>query len=370
MQENTMIIKLKMNPLIYFIGIILCVINYVQYGITPIMLKYLQNNNVPSLSLTAASNILVLIIYMPRIIYLLYKYRFDHIYKVFNNKLNTGLLITITVVILIRSIMVIYGIKLTKSIYFQIINLTGPFFTICCSFVLDKFFDRINITQFKNILKTRITLQVFLSIVGVLIGGFVTILTLQDKDKSRFKYLINFEVLIDNSFGFNDVIGLILLITSMTFIATYNICIKLLNNKEQTDIESQNNADNGKVSNEFIFIHHLIIYSLFYSISSICIEDWTFIFDVNKMGYMSYILLIVYGLTAYFLGNVVYFLAISFSSTTTFSLFTSISLLTGVLLSGFFFPDEKITNLWTILGTSLTIVCITLFVVFKYKSEL
>ena len=387
---------------LYFIGIILCLINYAQYGITPIMLKYLNNVGVKPLSLTAISNILVLIIYSPRILYLFVKYKFNPITKLFdkNNRLALSLLVIITVSILIRATLSMYAIIFTKSIYFQIINLTGPFFTIIISYILLKIFHLLNVNQFIDTLNTKVNWFMFLTIISTIIGGFITIIALQDPDKSVFKWTIDFNVITNNKFGFYDILGLILMLISMIFITIYNITIKLLANKEVDNnqhniseliVPNNQNSDNNNqqndseiiitnnsiendqssikidtqlISNEFLFIHHIILYSIFYGILGLAFEDLSYLANKNII---MYIVLIIYGLTSYFFGNIIYFLAISFSSTTIFSLFGSVSLITNILVAGIFLPDERISNLWTIIGSVIIVISITCFTIIKLK---
>ena len=355
--------------LLYILGISLCFINYVQYGITTVIYKYLQNMNVQPLSLTALSNLIVIIVYSPRIIHLFYKHRFETIKKIYNDNIATWLLILLTISILIRCTLFLYGAQLTKSVYFQIINLTSPFFTLIISQILLKILNHLKIDKFNNIFGNRTNFVMIILIILTILSGFVTIVSMQDKDKSSFKWTVDVYSIFSN-FGTRDALGLSLLLISMVFITFYNICIKLLTNKEkETDIESNLELEETKkqlISNEFIFIHHIIIYSVFYSVLGILFEDWSYLLSKN---WLMYVLIIVYGLTAYFLGNVVYFLAISYSSTTVFALFTSVSLISNIAFAEIFIPEEKITNLWTIIGSVSIVICVTLFAIIKLKYQ-
>ena len=402
-----MIIKGKY--ILFLFGIILCIINYTQSGITPIMLKYLQNINVQSLSVTAISNLLIVALYLPRILYLFYKYKFTVIKKIMNNSSSLYLLIIITISILIRSTLGLYAIKFTKSIYYQIINLTSPFFMIVLSYIACYVFKKLQNNKYKNILKTNINPLMILMIFITIIGSYVTIISLQDPDKSIFKWTINFNIFKNNNFGFYDIVGLSLMLSSMIFINIYNICVKLLIDKEQiiksnssekqitlpNDKYNQNNIDQQAIvlndteqllnqinedninlenneiikheqliSNEMMFIYHIILYSIFYSIIGIIFEDWSYMLSGN---WIMYLLIIIYALISYFLGNVIYFLALSFTNTTTFSLFTSVSLISNISFAGIFIPDERISNIWTILGSIIIIISITCFVIIRLK---
>jgi drug/metabolite transporter (DMT)-like permease len=243
------------------------------------------------------------------------------------------------------------------------------------------------INNYTNLLKNKINYIMYICIITTFVGGFITIVTLQDPDKKNFRWLIDFSVILNNKFGFNDVLGLSLMSLSMIFISIYNICIKLLTNKEklndsiieidkskeieETNIQIESNSQLSPpkkqeqlVSNEFIFIHHIILFTIFYSILGLIFEDWSYILNGNIIMYL---IMLAYGLTSYLLGNVIYFLAISFSSTTTFSLFASVSLITNISIAGMFLPDEKISNLWTILGCVMIIISITIFTLIKLK---
>lgn len=451
----------KSKYLTYFLGIILCLINYTQYGITTVMFKYLQNMNVQPLSLTAISNIIVMIVYSPRILYLLVKYRFEPIKQLYKEKIALLLLIILTVSILIRCTLFLYGVQLTKSIYFNIINLTSPFFTLVISYILYHIFKKFNLTRFYEVLKVKINTSMVILIIITICSGFITIISMQDKDKSQFKWNLDLYAIFNDNFGFNDVVGLLLILVSMIFISFYNICIKLLTDKEESsqdsqneninntsivpdelpefqdislnknneiktaniaeelpefqnvdknsdiiinnilnsqnlenkeiivtgnkeenpieidnrgliesekkvDLEATNNNKENKqlISNEFIFIQHIVVYSIFYTLLGLIFESWAYLLSGN---WVMYLLIIAYGLTAYFLGNVVYFLAISFSSTTIFALFTSVSLISNIIFAGIFIPEEKISNVWTIIGSIVIIISITSFAIIKLK---
>lgn len=276
----------------FVVGWIICLVSHILFGIQPILGRYLQKNGashpIPTMNLIFASNVLVLVVYSPRLLYLLVRYvwrrcirrgemlvdeesglsvdvdsrldatlddenstvaaegeevkqqgavatgtnKFSWLLRL-SHRLRSTLdryifLIIFIVSRLLRTSTNVLSSKYTKAIYVQLFGLSTPFMVSAISIgIVNRYVPKAQREKWsiKSIVAMVITV---LGGVMIIVGGAVNV----TPDFKWYSFLTN--VTIDWSrfwrdFGFYDIVGMVLSLLASLCLSIYMISARFMN---------------------------------------------------------------------------------------------------------------------------------------------
>lgn len=340
----------------------------------------------PSLSINALANCFVLALYLPRLIqriifyfYTAYKQKnaivqplneatapktihmaLHNIPKIFmaNRFLFLSVVFAIT-----RSLCTLFSSKFTASMNFQLIALTQPFIVTVSSVLLCKLLPSTS-KLLPVFLLDRMSRAMIVAMIVTVIGGALLILgTASVKAFPDSSFQLSLPVFLSPGASMNwlDLIGLALAFFSALLNSWYSICIKT------AIVTGQDNPWALNVSTENLIAFQTVSVTIFYSCASLIMQDdWSYLFTQGSIA--SIALFCLYTFFSYILCNILLVVAISLIGASDTSLPYALSLITSVIL-GWIIIDEKINNIWQIVGGIVVLVSITSMVFIKRAQQ-
>jgi drug/metabolite transporter (DMT)-like permease len=363
------------------IGILVAVASHMFNGWCPALARYLQTvSHMPTLSINALSYVVVVILYLPRAIWLLIKYARTKPWTLVNMPENltrtqkmwylskfsytvvimhNGQLILMAVVALIRSIISLLSTRFTQATNVQLIALLQPFCVTILSVIVYHMIRNPHSQLKKSLKHERLTKTVFIAVVVTIVGSVLVILgnaSVQHDKNSSFQFLLSGISALYAAFTWWDLLGISLALLSTIGYSGYSILVKT------ATVSSEHNEYALKLTTENLFVVTLFIVGVFYWIISLAWgDDWTFLFSAD---WKTIVVFLVYALSSYFFANFFYILAIQMVGASDTSSFLAVSLIAAIG-SAWIVLGEAINNLWQIIGSIIVLGSVTWLMTLK-----
>jgi drug/metabolite transporter (DMT)-like permease len=392
------------NNRLFLVGLLSAVLNYVITGSSPVVTRYLQRDcKVPSMSINAIANISVLVPYLIfRVVLWIVRGKckrkdeaqnnyssvtkqiwtrnksvlsliYALLYEVF---VSYMILWILGLVVMVRSVTNLLSSRFTKATNVQLVNLCAPFIVSILSIIIYLVLSALErrrssrlegnmesnsfIHNMKNMFAgEKLSLPMVVCMVFTLLGGVIIILAVSTITFWEFPSLRQFLA----KFTVYDVLGMGIALFSTFVLSLNNITLKIATNA--TNDYSKGSTQLKTLSGENLFLFHLVILSIGYSILSLVLsEDLRAWLHLPTLGY---VLFILYALLNYLIGNIVWLAAIKYFGATNTSSILALSLVSTITCS-WLILGESVHNFFQIIGCMIVLLSITSFMVLKRKS--
>ncbi|KAG2374754.1 hypothetical protein C9374_010498 [Naegleria lovaniensis] len=395
MNERLKTLLEKLKPAL---GWLSCIMVHVLFGMHPIFSRYLQSqseNKLPSLLLITSCHLAAILIYLPRMIYLLIYYVKERISKKKNPKNTTTLeehenssnhqdmnsepiasrggslwsrikekvrqflpLTFFCISLVTRSVTNIMSSKFTSAIFVQLFALTTPFILAFVTvFIYNKWFLR-------GHAKESFGLKAWVSMILTVIGGVVIIIgsVVEKSATPQPWYAFFYTYAIDwSSFSEHitwwDLLGISMSLVSSACLVWYMLCLRYMKQEEKSNIVT--------VTGENLFILQLFIMGFIFLIPSLIIDDWTL---WTKLSPKDWIMFFCFTIFVFMLANHLNIFAISALGSSVVGSILALRLVSTIVFS-ILILQESLKTIWQLLGCILVLASVSYFMYTEYQQE-
>ncbi|KAF0984323.1 hypothetical protein FDP41_007500 [Naegleria fowleri] len=399
-QTTPYVMKERLNHLLDklkpALGWISCIMVHVLFGIHPIFSRYLQSqseNKLPSLLLITSCHIAAILIYLPRMIYLLIvhvkdrisKKRIparaqeehsndqsnqnedltpiassgDNLWKRIKEKVRQFLPLTCFCISLVtRSVTNIMSSKFTSAIFVQLFALTTPFILAFVTvFVYNKWFLR-------GHAKESFGLKAWISMILTVIGGVVIIIGSVVKKSETpqpwyaffYTYAINWSSFSEHITWW-DLLGISMSLISSACLVWYMLCLRYMKQEEKSNIVT--------VTGENLFILQILVMGFIFLIPSVIVDDWTI---WTKLSTKDWIMFFSFTIFVFMLANHLNIFAISTLGSSVVGSILALRLVSTIVFS-ILILQESLKSIWQLLGCLIVLTSVSYFMYTEYQQE-
>ncbi|EFC37211.1 predicted protein [Naegleria gruberi] len=377
------------------LGWLACIAVHTLFGIHPIFSRYLQStspNKFPPMLLVTSCHVAAILLYSPRIVYLLIVYlrnKWKNRKEIKEMKertmnddeeqqqqvvSNTALferikkrikfflpIISFFVSLVLRSFTNVVSSKYTSALFVQLFALTTPFILAFLTvFVYNRWFIR----DVNN--KEKFGLKAGLTMVVTFVGGAIIIIgSIVPKSENVslpwysfiFTYQIDFNSISEN-ITLWDLLGIASSIISSVCLVWYMLSLRYMKQEE-----SQGNA--VSVTGESLFILQLFILALTFVVPSLIVDDWTLWTRLNTKDWIMF-----FGFTifVYMMANHLNIFAISMLGSTRVGSMLALRLISTIFFS-ILILQESLKSIWQLLGCIIVLASVSYFMYSESQQE-
>jgi len=369
------------------VGWICCISVHILFGIHPIFSRYLQSqspNKFPSMLLITSCHLAALVIYSPRIVYLLFVYVRNRLrerrlepkeeeaplpeqlstkerLKKFGKSLKRFIPVTAFFISLVaRSATNIMSSKFTSALFVQLFALATPFIlALTTVFIYNRWFLGSSTS------KESFGLKAWVSMIATVIGGLVIIIgSVVPKSEVEqpwyaffYTYSIQWSAFADNITGW-DALGISLSLISSVCLVWYMLCLRYMKQEEHSGASIS-------VTGESLFILQLCVLAFTFLIPSLIVDDWTLWARLNTKDWLMF-----FGFTifVYMLANHLNIFAISYLGASVVGSILALRLVSTIFFS-IVILQESLKSIWQLLGSIIVLTSVSYFLYTEYRSE-
>jgi drug/metabolite transporter (DMT)-like permease len=349
----------------YGLAIAASIVSHVCFGLRPPFSRHLQHNaKIPTMSLLLGGNLIALVVYLPRILYLLIQQfvsrKLSHpneytggtqpaVHSRLGNILHYtkkySPLAMFLLSLVFMSFMNVSSTYFTSAIYAQLISLSSPFIISVCSFLI---MNRFVPDEEKERWSWKYLVAMIITVIGscmIIIGSAVN--KTQDETKwYQFIYTVKLDWnKLGNGLTLSDGIGMMISFLATVLQAVYIMSMRFMKNA------------GVKMSDELLFGLQELTLVIVFIIPCAIIDDKTVWAHLNIMDW---IMFFFSSLCVYLIANLTSIYAIRIGGPSLYGNVLAIRLVSAVLVSGFI-VDEWLQSVYQFLGICIVISSVSYF---------
>jgi drug/metabolite transporter (DMT)-like permease len=362
------------------VGVLSAFYMHIAFSICVVLVRYVQMRNFPTFALLGSIHLVILILFIPRLIYLAIKHRQKitcaQIGTFFKKEILTNWILYVFAISAIAvTLLLTLAPRFTKAIYVQLILLITPFVVSFICIIIAKIHRMINARlkkpsdSFVLFADERITVLDILALCVAVAGGILVIFGgLADPTQVSptdpwyqfvYRWKLDFTAFSSN-FSSNDILGIFLTLAAVFVMAIFWLVIRLIAIRQ----EVYKWESIFFISAESSFLVQAAAHVVFL-IPSFAIEDWTFWARLTWQEGLFFAILVIAVYLFASLAQIIASQSIGPSATATL---LPTRLVVTILAAALILQEYFATN-WQLIGSVVVIIGITLYMVIKYFEE-